>query len=142
MLPFSPNPPFHKSLLAITFLYLLKACFQMKGEQEERKLDFVCGGKCYGSFTVLLCLPTLPVSIPQRLLFSDCIIVMLRVSLPFTAFIFSPKLILAHSLSFLISIFFSLQHDTSIVWEGLGGIWPPCEPWDRVRERERDPSME
>lgn len=106
MLPFSPSPPFHKSLLAIKFLYLLKACFQLKGEREERKLDFVCGAKCYGSFMVLLCLPTLPVSIPQLLLFSDCIIVMLRVSLPFTAFIFSPKPILAHSSSFLISIFF------------------------------------
>ncbi|GLD64712.1 protein translocase subunit SecA isoform X1 [Lates japonicus] len=32
--------------------------------------------------------------------------------------------------------------ETSIVWDGLRGIWPPCEPWDRVRERERDPSME
>lgn len=37
---------------------------------------------------------------------------------------------------------FALQQDTSMVWEGLGGIWPPCEPWDRVREREREPSME
>lgn len=59
----------------------------------------------------------------------------------------SPSHSLSHSLQFIYLLsdeFLSLplQQDTSMVWEGLGGIWPPCEPWDRVRERERDPSME
>lgn len=29
-----------------------------------------------------------------------------------------------------------------MVWDGLGGSCPPCELWDSVRDREREPSME
>lgn len=71
-----------------------------------------------------------PLSLFQFL--SSCyLVIAFRVSLPFTAFIFSPKLILTHSLSFLISIFFLFSMTPPSSGRGWGASGLPANPGTR-----------